>query len=254
MRTFIYRLAWIVILLAIASSFAQADDFVFYNFKKKAVASAAPSFLFRETFDGASACGDGSHTNCDQTTWTCAGMYDLNKTDNVIQGTYDATFDNSAATCTATVTGHTGGKIYATAIIVPTGNGVDHGAPGDLALLQDNGTILGYARLVWATDHYNVRLYRNAGASNATCTTSILLNEKWYLKLEYTPGTGANGVWSLFVAKDAAGFPGWGSVCATSSVATDTANIGKLKVGVPATNSGIKIDDIRVNNADITYP
>lgn len=43
--------------------------------------AAPPSYIVSESFDGASACGDGSHTNCDNT-WTVAGdgTIDFNRT------------------------------------------------------------------------------------------------------------------------------------------------------------------------------
>lgn len=67
------RIAQVLVLLAVASSFAQADDFLY--FKKKAAGATdttycgSNSFAWCEDFNGSSACGDGSSTNC-RHSWT----------------------------------------------------------------------------------------------------------------------------------------------------------------------------------------
>ena len=217
---------------------------------------ATASLLFSESFDGLSDCdggGAGTATNCNNTGWTwVAGTLDYAATGLI--GTYGLSYNGTNGQSYHAVTGHTGTtKIYAAeAVMAVTGNSQSARA---ITLTDSDGVIIAYSTLTWSTDHYDVRLYYNAGANNATCTLDIDDDELWYIKIEYTPGSGANGVVSIFGVQDSSGFPGWGSACQSITNSTDTANVGRVYPGRAGSSSQyITFDEIKVDVNDITYP
>lgn len=219
--------------------------------KKKA---AGPSYLFSETFDGATLCATGYGSTCDNT-WTLSAsgdvpVFDYATSPAPLQGSYSLKIPPQTRVMSIPVSGHTGGTLYSTCILSATA-GISTGMH---VLRTSGGAVIGQALMLWSTDHFYVRLYYNSGGSNASdATLSIGLGQKWYFKVEYTPGTGANAVWNVYAVQDSGGFPGWGSARITRTNGTDTALVGEVAINPASAGQTSVIDGIRLSLSDITY-
>jgi hypothetical protein len=254
------RLLLILLLILISTSTAFAGAVASGAVLSGAgtAATAPPALLFSESFNGASDCdgaGALTDTNCDNTGWTqvTAGA-DYSGT-GILGNTYSLTYTNTNGQSYHAFSGHTGQKIYAAeAFEATTGNSESFRLIG---LYDTDGNILAYVMALWSTDHYNLRLYyyNNTGSLvNSTYTTTIVDDEVWYIKLEYTPGTGTNGVWDMYLVKDNAGFPGWGSSVFNYSTSSSTANAARIYPARSASATQvITITGVKVDDSDITY-
>ena len=213
------------------------------------------SYLFSETFDGSTLCATSYTSNCDNS-WTVIGgspVFNYATSPAPLVGSYSLGLAGATQAVYAPITGHTGtATLYAAFIFSPSGTGASH--THTFRLMTSAGAALGQVNLVWSTSTYNIRIYYSAETGNQSFTAAMANGEKWYIKAQYTPGTGANGNWQLFAVKDSSGFPGWGAAKASFTTATDTADVGRIQVGPTASSSIGSYDGIRVSLSDITYP
>lgn len=221
----------------------------------KVSSSASPTYLFSETFDGATACGDGAST-CDHT-WADVSRIDMDSTSPALQGSHSLQITSTSGEAYAHIS-FTGQSAitYATFIIQIT-SGTD--AFWGMIVSSSGGTNMGGIQFIWSTDHWYPKCWYSTNSYGDNGSASIANGEKWYCKIEYTAGTGANAKWSFYAVKDNAGFPGWGTggtgdgLQYTYSTADDTANFEQIKILRDSGTTVVNIDDIRVDNENITY-
>lgn len=248
----------LILLCAVFTSDARMSGVMLSGAGTGTAGTPPPSLFFSESFNGASDCdgaGELTYKNCDNTGWTQVVAGADYAGAGILGETYSLTYTNTNGQSYHAFTGHSGGKLYAAeAFEATTGNAESFRIIG---LYDTDGNVLAYTMALWATDHYNVRLYyyNNAGSLvNSTYTTTIVDDEVWYIKLEYTPSTDTNGVWDMYLVKDNSGFPGWGSSVFNYSTSNSTANAARV---YPARSSSatqvITIQGIKIDDSDITY-
>jgi hypothetical protein len=186
--------------------------------------------IFSESFDGVSACGDGVHTNCD-VTWT-------------VSLTGNATIDFNYNTSPAPLAGSYSARLASTtgyALMVKTFTGV---SPFYIQGMFNIGTINTTADFATLCD------VRDAAASVNLATFMIksgkfqlydgvnyhdtgitaLTNTTYWFWMEYTKGTGANAIGTLYISTTAEK-PGSPSVQSTDGNGTADAGWVRFQGG-----------------------
>lgn len=200
--------------------------------------SSGPSYLFSENFDGSTACGDGSHSNC-QVTWTANGTpaTDFNYSTSALDGTYSAQ-----------VTSETGNNYYAAFTAQDTvyfyfiiRSSTRVGGAMIFAIQDSSGNNL------WALRNasYEYSIYCGSNVyENSTTWTEGTTYHVWG---DYTKGTGANGICHAFIATTSTK-PGSANITVTNSDLTGQAS----RVSLSNTTSSVyEIDKIRIDDVDI---
>jgi len=219
---------------------------------------SAQVYLFRETFDGGSTlCVTSGPSTCDNT-WTNPGggtlTFNYATAPAPLEGTLSLRFSGASGQ-EARSPSYTGSasKTYWTAIFRGVTGGTNIFVP--ILYTTGAGAQLGGIQLVWTTDHWNPKLWSSGLSSGSTPgAATISTAQTWYLKLEYTPGSGANAVWTMYAVQDSGGFPGWGTAQTTVTNASDTATAALIDIQNNNTSGEWIVDDIRVSVSDITYP
>ena len=122
-----------------------------------------------------------------------------------------------------------------------------------ISLKDSSGNSLGKCEFTWNTDHFDIKLYHSGYGSNIDSTVDADPNTQWYIKIEYTPGSGSDAEWALYAVEDDGGsFPagGWGASIASTSSGSDTGDFERYYV---YGGSIILLDDLRVDDEDVTY-
>jgi len=243
------KILLILLALCIAAP-AMGQDFVY--FKKKAAGTpagyqctddAATGAIFQERFECGSTDGNEEHS---WTQVTGDGTHNMDYTTTVLQGTewLIQTFNTTGEEWSATWTHTDGSALWiAFKFRIPEGNTTRY-----LARFNEGGSV-GYLRLIWATDHWTVRLGYNGGAATANGSTYLSAATDYYVKVEYQRGTGANAVYDLWTSTD-------GSTWTHEITRITDATINAVDFQVFSTYvtaGSIIYDDIRVDNADINY-
>lgn len=213
----------------------------------------AQTYLLHETFDGSTLCVSGGVSNCDNT-WTFGGgslNYAYATAPAPLEGTKSLQLSGGSTNDLSINFTGSASKTYTSVIFEATTGGVNIFVP--LMNTSGGGVNLGGLRLDWSTDHWSPRLFHSGlGSSTLASGTTISINQKWYFKVEYTPGSGSDAAWTLYAVQDSGGFPGWGTALVTITNATDTATYAQFDIQNAGTDVWI-VDDIRVSTSDITY-
>lgn len=97
-----------------------------------------------------------------------------------------------------------------------------------------------------ASNYWCRLVHSGNGTSHSGCTgVANPINDWTLFKIVYNNGTGANGVWKLYIAETP--YSTWGSPCSDISDATDTAQMGRVYINPDLYAADHYYDDIRIN-------
>lgn len=190
--------------------------------------------LVSEKFNGA-----GSDVVWTQVTGN--GTFDPDYTDVILEGAQSCALTfNSVNERWYTSWSGTDALVYVASMFqLPSGNTTRY--------LAYFNTGLGYLRLIWATDHWHVRLGYNATTATITGSYTISPGTTYYIKIAYNNGSGEDGIWTVWLSTD--GIDWTQDISITN--ATDTAQMTTFNLMCTA---GTNVyDDIRVDTTDINY-
>jgi len=107
--------------------------------------------------------------------------------------------------------------------------------------------------VTWDTDHYHAKVWYNNVTNSITGTTELSAGNTYYFKLHYKKGTGADAQVHVWLELNDP-FVAWDSVDISKEDCPDQMTVTRVCVkGDIAAASGIIIDDIRIDGADIDY-
>jgi hypothetical protein len=193
----------------------------------------------RETFDGATACGDGSHTNCSNTWTSVTGWCDFDA-GSAPQGTYQASCGGASIVNRLAFTA--GAQYYATARV--TASDVTNITQW-LSLKDNSGNNLCYLYFA-ATGKLSLA---NTGGTAATGSATYSNGTSYYVKLRAKKGTGANAECQFWTSTNGTA---WTTDTASSTNGTWTADVARVYMQAAAAQT-VTYDDIRVYTGDISY-
>lgn len=203
---------------------------------------ASPSACtLRETFDGATACGDGSHSNCDNT-WSYWNAWpDFNYATTPLQGTYSAMTNTSGSEIYVAFT--SADTIYAAIII--SDSALSHNHWFSVRDASDN-----ILCKMWTYGYGadSIVVTNTGGTDRASDDHAFAVNTKYYMKVKAVKGTGSNARCEGFYSTDGTS---WTSITASTD-GTWTAQPAKIYIVGNDSITG-KRDDVRIYTSDINY-
>ncbi|MCK9361700.1 hypothetical protein M0Q28_05785 [Patescibacteria group bacterium] len=250
MRNAIYRILQGIILLAVASSFAQADDFMY--FKKKAAGgggAAPPTYLASESFDNS--------VGYDRAWTVVGGTPDPDYTDNVLEGTQSLemavkTDAETKELYTAfTPTDGQAQEIYFLIKYPYIGTTTTDYTVFDLKDAGGNNVSRAYVSRGGGTAKFKIT---SVGGTAGTTVGTITDNVVYHVWIRYLKGGGADAFSSIAFSTDGVR-PASGNNYAESTNGTSTANATRLQLrltyGAPTSSCDAIFDKIRVDDATI---
>jgi hypothetical protein len=206
----------------------------------------APSYLFSENFDGASACGDGATSTCNNT-WTKVGtptiVFNSTTSPAPLEGTRSAKLTG----------GGSGDYYYASFTAQDT-------AYVFVKINDNSGLGIGLRRF-FVTDSANnnlMSLYDSTSEVTISCgsTTAYKVGSSWAQNttysfwMGYTKGTGSNAVCTLHFIDASETKPGTADI--TIPNGTATAQASRIKIGDSVAGTlAATLDKIRVSSSAI---
>lgn len=198
--------------------------------------------LLCENFDGSTACGDGSHTNCNNT-WTVSGAptFDFNyaTAPAPLEGTYSfrinmSTGDDETGWYKAFTASDAVHFFYIVNAHLRTLSNINF-------MITDSA-----GALLMAVNNAGYEFNIMCGTVNAYSATTMAVDTTYYIWGDYTKGTGANAVCHLFHSTDTT--KGAADITITNGDATGQAARAVLYQSSIASNDFI-MDKIRVGTS-----
>lgn len=208
--------------------------------------TAAPSYLFSESFDGSTACGDGSHSNCDNTYTITGTSIDFNYTTAPapLVGTYSCFMDSDGGYDRIKGTFTDDSPVYLYFIIDFETLTLTTEKPW--LFLKDSGDNTTYAELKFTTSETIKILH---GTASDTGSTVIGTANTYHIWVEYTKDSGPDdGVMKLYLnTSDTKP----GAVEAEISAGTSESDVGLVDFIAYEAEFEYILDKVRVDDVTI---
>jgi hypothetical protein len=210
-----------------------------------AAAGGSPTYLLSESWDGSTACGDGSHSNCDNT-WGVTDTTDFNYQagDAPLEGTNSAFMTPATTFGYLDITYTANDEVWYYLLF----NAETWTGGTETTILEHND---GSNSLCTVKKSSSEKFNLYSGGQSDTGTVTLNTTSTYSIWLKYVSGDGANAQCELWVVADSTTFPGEGNEDASVTNSNETTQSSKIWIGAYDGEAEWIMDHIRIDDVAI---